>query len=481
MENRDLMKEMTLLTDLYQLTMVAGYFQEGKAKQKANFDWFFRTLPFGGGFCVVAGLDQLIDYILNLRFDGAPLRALEGIGIFTRETLRDFEKFRFTGDLYAVPEGTVVFPHETLIRVTAPLPEAQMLETTLLNIMNYQTLIATKAARVCLAAEGDPVIEFGMRRAQGPNGAISAARAAYIGGCESTSNVQAGLLFNIPVKGTHAHSWVESFPDELEAFRAYGRSFPDACIFLVDTYDTLNSGVPNAIQAAREIEKAGHRFLGIRLDSGDLAYLSKKAREMLDKAGLKHAKIVASSELDEWIIESLKKQGSKIDIWGVGTRLVTCWDHPALGGVYKLTAVEENGEMTPKIKVSGDPEKMTNPGRNKLVRIFNHDMMMQGDILLRDDETVGGSRPVTACHPMYPHTCKTYSPPFEPEELLVPIFVNGELVYERQSLEEIQANTLRNLERLEPEYKRLTNPHIYKVSLSEKLNRVKERLVMIHR
>lgn len=475
------MKEMTLLTDLYQLTMVAGYFQEGKAKQKANFDWFFRTLPFGGGFCVVAGLDQLIDYILNLRFDGAPLRALEGIGIFTRETLRDFEKFRFTGDLYAVPEGTVVFPHETLIRVTAPLPEAQMLETTLLNIMNYQTLIATKAARVCLAAEGDPVIEFGMRRAQGPNGAISAARAAYIGGCESTSNVQAGLLFNIPVKGTHAHSWVESFPDELEAFRAYGRSFPDACIFLVDTYDTLNSGVPNAIQAAREIEKAGHRFLGIRLDSGDLAYLSKKAREMLDKAGLKHAKIVASSELDEWIIESLKKQGSKIDIWGVGTRLVTCWDHPALGGVYKLTAVEENGEMTPKIKVSGDPEKMTNPGRNKLVRIFNHDMMMQGDILLRDDETVGGSRPVTACHPMYPHTCKTYSPPFEPEELLVPIFVNGELVYERQSLEEIQANTLRNLERLEPEYKRLTNPHIYKVSLSEKLNRVKERLVMIHR
>ena len=475
------MKEMTLLTDLYQLTMVAGYFQEGKAKQKANFDWFFRTLPFGGGFCVVAGLDQLIDYILNLRFDGAPLRALEGIGIFTRETLRDFEKFRFTGDLYAVPEGTVVFPHETLIRVTAPLPEAQMLETTLLNIMNYQTLIATKAARVCLAAEGDPVIEFGMRRAQGPNGAISAARAAYIGGCESTSNVQAGLLFNIPVKGTHAHSWVESFPDELEAFRAYGRSFPDGCIFLVDTYDTLNSGVPNAIQAAREIEKAGHRFLGIRLDSGDLAYLSKKAREMLDKAGLKHAKIVASSELDEWIIESLKKQGSKIDIWGVGTRLVTCWDHPALGGVYKLTAVEENGEMTPKIKVSGDPEKMTNPGRNKLVRIFNHDMMMQGDILLRDDETVGGSRPVTACHPMYPHTCKTYSPPFEPEELLVPIFVNGELVYERQSLEEIQANTLRNLERLEPEYKRLTNPHIYKVSLSEKLNRVKERLVMIHR
>jgi len=473
------MKELTLLTDLYQLTMVAGYFQEGKAKQRANFDWFFRTFPFGGGFCVVAGLDQLIDYILKLRFEDVHLRALERLGVFSRGTLRNFESFRFTGDLYAVPEGTVVFPRETLIRVTAPLPEAQILESTLLNIMNYQTLTATKAARVCLAAEGDPVIEFGMRRAQGPDGAMSAARAAFIGGCEATSNVEAGLQFNIPVRGTHAHSWVESFSDELEAFRAYGRSFPDSCVLLVDTYDTLKTGVPNSIQAGRELEKAGHRFLGIRLDSGDLAYLSKKAREMLDKADLKHAKIVASSELDEWIIESLKKQGAKIDIWGVGTRLVTCWDHPALGGVYKLTAVEENGEMMPRIKVSGDPEKITNPGRNKVVRIFNHDMMMQGDILLREDETVEGSQPVTACHTMYPHIRKAYSPPFEPEELLIPIFVNGELVYERPSLEEIQANTFRNLGRLEPEYKRLTNPHIYKVSLSEKLNRVKERLLMM--
>jgi nicotinate phosphoribosyltransferase len=475
------MTERTLLTDLYQLTMVAGYFQEGKGSQKANFDWFFRTLPFGGGFCVAAGLDPLIDYILNLRFDGVHIRALERLGIFSEETLGQFERFRFTGDLYAVPEGTVVFPHETLIRVTAPLPEAQMLETTLLNTMNYQTLIATKAARVCLAAEGDPVIEFGMRRAQGPDGAMSAARAAFIGGCESTSNVQAGLEFDIPVRGTHAHSWVESFPDELEAFRAYARSFPESCVLLVDTYDTLNSGVPNAIKAAKELEAAGHRFLGIRLDSGDLAYLSKKARKLLDKAGLKHGKIVASSELDEWIIESLKKQGARIDIWGVGTRLVTCWDHPALGGVYKLTAVEENGQMVPKIKVSGDPEKMTNPGRNKVVRIVNHGMMMQGDVILREDESVDGSQPITGCHPMYPHTCKTYNPPFEPEELLVPIFVNGELVYERRSLKEIQANTFRNLKRLEPEYKRLTNPHIYKVSLSEKLNRVKERLLTMHR
>lgn len=475
------MKESTLLTDLYQLTMVAGYFAEGKAKQRANFDWFFRTLPFGGGFCVLAGLDQLIDYILNLRFEDAHIRALEGLGIFSKETLREFERFKFTGDLYAIPEGTVVFPHETLIRVTAPLPEAQIIETTLLNIMNYQTLIATKAARVCLAAEGDPVIEFGMRRAQGPDGAISAARAAFIGGCESTSNVQAGLLFDIPVRGTHAHSWIESFPDELEAFRAYAKSFPDSCILLVDTYDTLKSGVPNAIRVGKELEKAGHRFIGIRLDSGDLSYLSKKARKMLDKAGLKQAKIVASSELDEWIIESLKKQGARIDIWGVGTRLVTCWDHPALGGVYKLTAVEENGQMMPKIKVSGDPEKITNPGRNKVLRIFNHDMLMQGDILLREDEEVDGSQPLTACHPMYPQICKTYTAPFEGEELLCPIFVNGKLVYERPNLKKIQTNTLRNLERLEPEYKRLTNPHIYKVSLSEKLNRVKERLLMIHR
>lgn len=475
------MKESTLLTDLYQLTMVAGYFREGKGKQKANFDWLFRTLPFGGGFCVLAGLDQLIDYVLNLRFEDSHIRGLESLGIFSKETLREFERFRFTGDLYAIPEGTVIFPYETLIRVTAPLPEAQLLETTLLNIMNYQTLIATKAARVCLAAEGDPVIEFGMRRAQGPDGAISAARAAFVGGCESTSNVEAGLLFNIPVRGTHAHSWIESFPDELEAFRAYARSFPDSCILLVDTYDTLKTGVPNAIRVGKELEKAGHRFVGIRLDSGDLAYLSKKAREMLDKAGLKHAKIVASSELDEWIIESLKKQGAKIDIWGVGTRLVTCWDHPALGGVYKLTAVEENGQMTPKIKVSGDPEKVTNPGRNKVMRIFNDDMMMQGDILLREDEEVDGTQPLTACHPMYPHVSKIYKPPFEREELLVPVFLNGELAYERPGLKAIQANTLRNLERLEPEYKRLTNPHIYKVSLSEKLNRVKDRLLMMHR
>jgi nicotinate phosphoribosyltransferase len=474
------MEDLTLMTDLYELTMVAGYFREGKANQKANFDYFFRTLPFGGGFCVVAGLDKLIDYVVTLGFHDSHLKALERLGLFSKETIRAFENFRFTGDLYAVPEGTVVFPHETLVRVTGSLPEVQILESTLLNIMNYQTLVATKAARVCLAAEGDPVIDFGMRRAQGPDGAMSAARAAFIGGCEGTSNVQAGLLYDIPVRGTHAHSWVESFPNELEAFRAYAKTFPDTCVLLVDTYDTLKTGVPNAIRAAKELEKAGHRFMGIRLDSGDLAYLSKRAREMLDKAGLKHAGIVASSELDEWIIESLKKQDARIDMWGVGTRLVTCWDHPALGGVYKLTAVEENGHMAPRIKVSGDPEKITNPGRNRVVRVFDQLMMMQGDIIVREDEVIDGSRPVTACHTMYPQICKTYKPRFETAELLVPVFVNGELVYERPSLREIQANTFANLEHLEPEYKRLTNPHVYKVSLSEKLNRVKERLLVTH-
>jgi nicotinate phosphoribosyltransferase len=470
----------SLLTDLYQLTMVAGYFMEGKADQRANFDWFFRKIPFGGGFCVAAGLDDLIEYILNLRFEDAHIRALERLGIFSKETLQYFEKFRFTGDLFAVPEGTAVFPYETLVRVTAHLPEAQLLETTLLNIMNYQTLVATKAARVCLAAEGDPVIEFGLRRAQGPNGAVSGARAAFIGGCESTSNVLAGLLFDIPARGTHAHSWVESFPSELEAFRAYGRSFPDACVLLVDTYDTLKSGIPHAIQVGKELEKSGHRFMGIRLDSGDLAYLSKRSREMLDKAGLKHARIVASNELDEWIIESLKKQGAKIDIWGVGTRLVTGWDHPALGGVYKLTAVEENGRMTPKIKVSGDPGKITYPGRNKVMRILNHDMTMQGDVVLYEEESADNSRPITVFHPVYPHVSKTYPTPFDLEELMVPVFLNGELVYERPTLKEIQANTFRNLGRLEPEYKRLTNPHIYKVSLSGALNDMKNHLLMMH-
>ncbi len=340
-----------LLTDLYQLTMVGGYVQEGKTHQWANFDYFFRSIPDDGGYCILAGLADVIEYLQTLHFNQEDLSYLEGLGIFSKDSLAYFENFKFTGDIRAMPEGTVVFPHEPLIRVTAPLPEAQLIETTLLNIMNYQTLIATKAARVVWAANGDIVIDFGLRRAHGPDGALMASRAAYIGGVDGTSNVLAGRLYGIPVRGTHAHSWIESFTNELEAFRAYARVYPDACLLLADTYDTLNSGVSNAIQVGHELRKKGHELQGIRLDSGDLSYLSKQARRMLDEGGFPDASIVASSDLDEWLVQSLKRQGARVDIWGVGTRLATSFSCPALGGVYKVTALDEDDKrMTTKIK-----------------------------------------------------------------------------------------------------------------------------------
>ena len=348
------MRNLTLLTDRYELTMVGGYLQSGKENQKANFDYFFRKIPDEGGYCIAAGLEQVIDYIKNIHFTSEDLAYLKGLGVFPDQVFRYLRKFRFTGDLYAVPEGTVIFPHEPIIRVTAPLPEAQFIESALLNIMNFQTLIATKASRVCAAAEGDPVIEFGLRRAHGPDAAIYAARAAFIGGAQGTSNILAGKLFDIPVRGTVAHSWVESFPSELEAFRAYCRIYPKDCLLLVDTYDTLKSGIPNAIKVGKELRDQGKGELkGIRLDSGDLAYLSKEARKMLDREGFEGVKIFASSDLDEWIIESIKKQGGRIDTWGVGTKLVTAYSTPALGGVYKLTAIEENGRMSPEDQALG--------------------------------------------------------------------------------------------------------------------------------
>jgi len=364
--------KLALQTDLYQLTMVGGYVLEGKKDQWANFDYFFRSIPDEGGYCVLAGLEDIIDYIRQLQFAQEDLSYLEGLGIFSKEVLAYLKNFKFTGDLWAIPEGTVVFPHEPLIRVTAPLPEAQLIESAVLNVMNFQTLIATKAARICWAANGDPVIDFGLRRAQGPDGALMASRAAYIGGVDGTSNVLAGRLYGIPVRGTQAHSWVESFPHELDAFRAYAEVYPDSCLLLADTYDTIRSGVPHAIQVGQELREKGHELWGIRLDSGDLAYLSKEARRMLDEAGFPDASIVASSDLDEWIIESLKRQGARVDVWGVGTRLVTSFSCPALGGVYKLTAMDDGGEhMTPKIKRSDNPEKITNPGPKKVGRMYD--------------------------------------------------------------------------------------------------------------
>lgn len=469
-----------LHTDLYQLTMVGGYVKEGKKDQWANFDYFFRKIPDAGGYCVLAGLADVIDYIQNLKFSDEDLSYLDSLNIFPKDVLGYLEHFRFTGDLWAVPEGTVVFPHEPLIRVTAPLPEAQLLESTILNIMNFQTLIATKGARVRWAAHGDPVIDFGLRRAHGPDGALMASRAAYIGGVEASSNVLAGKLYGMPVRGTHAHSWVESFPSELDAFRAYADAYPHACLLLADTYDTLKSGVPNAIKVGRELREKGYELMGIRLDSGDLAYLSKEARQMLDHAGFQDAVIVASSDLDEWLLESLKRQGARVDIWGIGTRLVTSFSSPALGGVYKLTALDENGQrMVPKIKRSDNPEKITNPGLKKVIRMFDQRGKMRGDVLFFENEQIPTATRFRACHPMYPHVSKSYPKAFQMKELLVPVFDKGTLVYDSPSVHRIRENTLQNLSQLDAAYKRFQNPHTYHVSLSSQLFKAKQRLLRL--
>jgi nicotinate phosphoribosyltransferase len=471
------MHNLTLLTDRYELTMVGGYLQSGKENQKANFDYFFRKIPDEGGYCIAAGLEQFIDYIKNIRFTSEDLAYLKGLGVFPENVLRYFQKFRFTGDLCAIPEGTVIFPHEPIIRVTAPLPEAQFIESALLNIMNFQTLIATKASRVCTAAEGDPVIEFGLRRAHGPDAAIHAARAAFIGGAQGTSNILAGKLFNIPVRGTVAHSWVESFPSELEAFRAYCRVYPNDCLLLVDTYDTLKSGIPNAIKVGKELRAQGKGELrGIRLDSGDLAYLSQEARKMLDREGFEEVGIFASSDLDEWIIESIKKQGGRIDTWGVGTKLVTAYSTPALGGVYKLTAIEEKGRMVPKIKRSDNPEKVTNPGLKKVIRFFDESGQMRGDVVILEEE-LPEAKPLRGYHATIPQISKVYPLQFTRQELLVPIFQKGRLVYPLPSLKKIQENSRRNLEQLGFEFKRFKNPHIYHVSLSRQLMKTKRDLL----
>ena len=469
---------MTLLTDLYQLTMVGAYHLLGKSRQKANFDYFFRKIPEEGGFCVAAGLEQLIEYIENIHFEPEDLEYLRSLNLFPPEVLKFFQDLRFTGDLYAVPEGTLVFPQEPIVRVTAPLAEAQFIETALLNILNYQTLIATKAARVCIVAGEDPVIEFGVRRAQGPDGGLSASRAAFIGGTRATSNLMAGKVFGIPVRGTVAHSWIESFPSELESFQSYARVYPKNVVLLVDTYDTLLSGVPNAIKVGKEL-RAGKEgdLLGVRLDSGDLTFLSREARRLLDEAGFDRTRILGSSDLDEWLIESIKKQGAEIDLWGVGTRMVTSYSCPALGGVYKLSAILEDGEMKPKLKVSDDPEKTTNPGVKKVIRFFDEKNFMRGDVLFFEDEVFPENRPVQAFHPMLAHVHKAYPPRYKREEILVPIFQGGKQVYSLPPLADIQARTLQNLHYLRPEHKRLQNPHIYHVSLGEKLFQQKQELI----
>lgn len=467
-----------MMTDLYQLTMMYGYFKHGMAGNEGVFDVFFRPKS-NITYAIAAGLQSVIDYINNLYFGPEDLAYLRSLDLFDEPFLAYLSELRFTGEIYAVPEGTVVFPYEPLVRVRAPILQAQLIETALLTFVNHQTLIATKASRVCYAAGGGAVLEFGLRRAQGADAGIYGARAAVIGGCSSTSNVLAGEMFGIGVSGTHAHSWVMSFPDELSAFRAYADTFPKACLLLVDTYDTLRSGVPNAITVFRELRERGYEPMGIRLDSGDLAYLSKRARVMLDEAGFPQAKICASSDLDENVIRDLKMQGCRIDTWGVGTRLITSEDNPALGGVYKMAAEVVDGRMVPKIKLSDNPAKVTNPGYKKLFRLYGPDGMAIADLIALEEETLDETKPLRIFDPEHSYKNMLVEQ-FTARELLVPVFREGRQVYASPSVAEIRAYARRELDTMWDEYRRLMQPHIYKVDLSDRLYDLKKRLIREH-
>jgi len=472
---------LTMMTDLYELTMMQGYFFEGN-EDKVVFDVFYRKNPSGSAYAITCGLDQVIDYIKNLSFSYEDIDYLRGLGIFKEDFLSYLAGFHFSGDIYAIPEGSVVFPKEPLVKVIAPIMEAQLVETAILNIINHQSLIATKASRVDYAAGGG-VMEFGLRRAQGPDAGTLGARAAVIGGCTGTSNVLAGELYGIPVQGTHAHSWIMSFPDELTAFRTYAKMYPDACILLVDTYDTLKSGVPHAIQVFKEMRDAGitSKLMGIRLDSGDIAYLSKKARKMLDEAGFTNAIISASSDLDEYLINSLKTQGCTVTSWGVGTNLITSSDNPAFGGVYKLAAIKKPGdkEFTAKIKISENPEKITNPGNKTVYRIYDKETgKIRADLICLADETFDESKDMIIFDPIETwKKTKIKGGTYTLRELLVPIFQKGACVYTSPSVMEIRDICTREKDTLWEESKRLVNPHEVYVDLSDKLYHIKSDLL----
>ena len=475
------MRNLTLLTDLYELTMMQGYFKTGN-NRTVIFDAFHRKNPCDGGYSISCGLDQVIDYIKNLHFSNEDINYLRSLNIFDEDFLEYLSSFKFTGDIYAIPEGTVMFPKEPIVKVIAPIIEAQLVETAILNIINHQSLIATKAARVCYAAKGDGIMEFGLRRAQGPDAGIYGARAAVIAGCVGTSNVLTGQMFNVPVKGTHAHSWIMSFPDEYTAFKTYADLYPTACILLVDTYDTLKSGVPNAIRVFQEMRAAGVplTFYGIRLDSGDLAYLSKKARRMLDEAGFPDAVISASNDLDEYLIESLKAQDAAITSWGVGTNLITAKDNPAFGGVYKLAAVMgEDGSFIPKIKLSENSEKVTNPGNKKIYRVYEKETgKIKADLICLADESFSEDEPLLLFDPSEPWK-KTKLPAgsFTLRELLVPVFKDGKCCYESPRVMDIRSYCMKEQDTLWDETKRFVNPHQVYVDLSRKLYDTKIELL----
>lgn len=471
-------KNLTMLADFYEFTMANGYFECGLKDQIAYFDMFFRAIPDDGGFAIMAGVEQLIEYLKNLKFSEEDIEYFRSKNMFSEEFLDYLRNFKFECDVWAVPEGTPIFPSEPIVIVRGPIIQAQIIETMILLTVNHQSLIATKANRIVRAAEGRPVMEFGSRRAQGYEGAILGARAAYIGGTVGTACTIVDRDFSIPALGTMAHSWIQMFPTELDAFKAYARIYPDNCVLLVDTYNVLKSGVPNAIKTFdEEIVPRGFRPKGIRIDSGDIAYLSKEARKMLDEAGYEDCPIIASSGLDEYVIKDLLNQGAKIDSFGVGERLITAKSEPVFGGVYKLTAIEENGEIIPKIKVSENVGKITTPGFKQVYRLYDKDSGKAiADVVTLHDEEIDESKPYEIFHPIYTWKRKTLTN-FRARKLLVQLFDKGKQVYQSPSIDEIREYCKEQINTLWDEVLRFENPHEYFVDLSKPLWEIKDKLL----
>ncbi len=472
---------LSLLADFYEFTMGNGYFESGKKEEICYFDMFYRSAPDNATYAIIAGLEQVIEYFENLSFSEEDIDFLRGKKLFSEEFLDYLANFKFECDVWAMPEGTVAFPSEPILIVRGPAIQAQMLETMVLLTINHQSLVATKANRIVRAAKGRPVSEFGSRRAQGYSGANEGARAAYIGGCVGTANTLAEKIYGVPALGTMAHSWVQMFPTEIDAFRAYARTYPDSCTFLVDTYNTLKEGVPNAIKVFdEEVVPKGFRPVAVRIDSGDIAYLSKKTREMLDAAGYEDVKIMASNSLDEYTIENLFMQGAKIDLFGVGERLITSKSSPVFGGVYKLTAVEEEGKIVPKIKISENITKITNPGFKNLYRFYDKDSgKALADLITLNNEEISDSEPIEIFHPVYTWKRKIIEN-YRAEKLLVQIYDKGKLVYDPPALDDIKKRTEQQLDSLWEEMKRLDNPQEYIVDLSFDLWKLKNDLLAEH-
>ncbi|WP_020612291.1 nicotinate phosphoribosyltransferase [Sediminispirochaeta bajacaliforniensis] len=469
------MKYSALLTDLYELTMMQGYYLLGNNPQ-VSFDMFFRRNPFSGGYSIFAGLGDLIETLSRFSFDQEAIDYLDSLGIFKKDFLDYLSTFRFSGDLYAMNEGTVIFPGEPIVRVEANLIEAQLIESILLNILNFQTLIATKTARIYNASREGLILEFGLRRAQGWDGAVSASRAAFIGGAAATSNTLAGKLFNIPVKGTMAHSWVMAFPNELESFRSFAETYPDNAILLIDTYDALGSGIENAVIVGKEMKKKG-KSIGVRLDSGDLSYLSQKVRKRLDKEGLEDCTITVSNDLTEEIIHQLMSDGAPIDSWGVGTHLVTGGSEASLAGVYKLGAKEVGGKMVPTIKLSNNAEKTTNPGIKQVWRFFDAENMAIADLIALDEEQIAPGRAYRFYHPMYENAHFILDSYDTIKPLLKKQIEKGKVIAPKETLPEIQQRVKDGLSQFDRTYKRIINPHIYKVSLTSALKKLKLHMI----